>query len=81
MERNRGRRVGTLVPVENPTGRKQSRDQIMLVNLNDNTQSGNLSPDGTGKRQIVGGEPVNAHTYFMTNPSLSGRGRAICDED
>jgi polyphosphate kinase len=77
MARNMDWRVETMVPVENPTVHAQIVDQIMAVNLKDTAQSWQLHADGSWLRLPPGPNPVSAHEYFMTNPSLSGRGSAL----
>lgn len=77
MSRNLDRRVEVLVPLVNKTVHDQVLEQVMLANILDTEQCWELQPDGEYARMRMGEDGFNCHDYFMSNPSLSGRGTAL----
>ncbi len=77
MPRNFDRRYEVMVPILNQTVHKQILNQIMVANLKDNTQTWEMRSSGEYSRIKEGKPAISAHTYFMSNPSLSGRGKSI----
>jgi hypothetical protein len=82
MQRNLDWRVEVMVPIDNETVKRQLQEQVMLTNLEDTEQSWDMQPDGSWLRHIGADDSpaINAHAFFMTNPSLSGRGSRLEQE-
>lgn len=81
MPRNFDRRVEQLVPIENPTVHDQIMGQIIAANLKDTEQTWIMNSDGSYTRyeRPKGDKEFIAHDYFMTYPSMSGRGTALSE--
>jgi polyphosphate kinase len=77
MPRNFDWRVEAMMPVENPTVHAQVMSQIMVANIKDEKNSWVLQPGGEYARVPSTEKSFSAHEYFMNNPSLSGRGKAL----
>lgn len=81
MPRNFDRRIEVMVPITNVTVHEQIMGQILLANIYDIKQSWILQADGNYVREKYEKQAFCAHDYFMTNPSLSGRGKSISEEE
>jgi polyphosphate kinase len=79
MPRNFDRRIEYAMPIENSTVHAQILEQVMQANFLDTEQSWILQPDGKYDRSLPSDPPFNLHRYFMTNPSLSGRGESLSE--
>ena len=88
MTRHLDWRVEALVPLLNPTVHRQVVDEVMMANLNDTANAWRLGPTGeytrasvaTRRADYLAGRvesvAMDAHAYFMSHASLSGRGHA-----
>jgi polyphosphate kinase len=80
MPRNLNGRVEVMVPINNPTVHEQILEQIMVANMRDERQSWVLDAEGVYTRITADKQAFSAHDYFLHNPSLSGRGKALSRE-
>ncbi len=85
MDRNLYRRVEAMVPISNDTVHDQVLEQVLLANLLDTERSWLLDGETGEYHRVksddgVEGDGFNCHEYFMTNPSLSGRGDALKED-
>lgn len=74
MSRNMDRRVEGMVPITDPTVHAQVLGQIMTTDMRDTLQSWELTADGAWSHVSTAHRKFSAHAYFMSHPSLSGRG-------
>jgi len=77
MPRNFDWRVEGMMPIENRTVHAQVLEQIMVANIKDEAGSWYLQSDGQYHKVASTKNSFSAHEYFMHNPSLSGRGKAL----
>lgn len=75
MTRNLDYRVETMVPLLNPTVHQQVLGQVLAANRADVRQTWELKPSGHYDRLPATPQAFAAHDYFISNPSLSGRGQ------
>ncbi len=76
MPRNFDSRVEVMVPITNATVHEQIMGQILVANLADSEQSWILNQECIYLRNNANTK-FNTHRYFIDNPSLSGRGKAL----
>ena len=69
------------MPILNPTVHKQVLNEVLVQNVLDEENSWTLAADGTYARVAPAPEPGakrhNAHEYFRTHESLSGRSPSV----
>jgi hypothetical protein len=79
MPRNLDRRVEALCRSSTRRSTSSCSTRSCWRTFKDNDQSWRSCPTGPAERIVPGKdeETFNAHKYFMTNPSLSGRGKSL----
>ena len=65
------------MPIEKPDPAPAGAEADRPANLGDEAQSWRLDPDGTYTRERPRKKAFSAHDYFMSHPSLSGRGAVL----